>query len=66
MRAPTIHRSHYDYEHQAHVVNQLYVKCGHLQPGIDALEAPGDVYTPCTCYGRLHAGERHTCGTGCN
>jgi hypothetical protein len=36
----------FDYDHQAWIVDGVYVRCGHP----DAMA--------CACYGRLHAGER--------
>lgn len=35
----------FDYTHQAWVKHGRYVRCGHYT-------------TPCTCYGRIHEGER--------
>ncbi len=49
--------THYDYEHQAWVVDGRYIRCGHIDTGLD---------TDCKCYGRLHEGARHECSpTSC-
>ncbi len=58
-------QTHYDYDRQVWVVDGLYVTCGHLRQGIDELTRPGDVFTSCSCFGRLNAGRLHECGEGC-
>ena len=57
--------THYDYARQVWVADGRYVKCGHLAADVDELTQPGDAFTACQCYGRLHAGEDHECGEGC-
>ena len=53
----------YDYDHQAWVKDGVYKDCGHPQTGERYRDGTEPVWTwrtwqGCSCYGRLHAGER--------